>query len=265
MERKMHLKTLCISEHNINEWKVIFHDDFVPEYGELPESVQDVLVASTKILREKGPLLGRPQVDTLKDSRHANMKELRFYADGRVWRVAFAFDPERKAILLVAGDKGGVAQRRFYSELILVADRRFDQRRASFTEKEIVMPVTLDEILNEMSPERRARIEKLATEMRAEMNLREVRRLRKLTQARLSKKLKIGQEGVSRIEKRSDLYISTLRNYVEGVGGELTLMVSFPNQPPVFLRGLGENTVEMKAKKKARTTAKSKPATRRAA
>ena len=109
------------------QWEVIFHDDFIPEYRELSESVQDVLVALTQILREKGPLLGRPQADTLKGSRHANMKELRFEADGGVWRVAFAFDPERKAILLVAGDKGGVAKRRFYREMILEADRRFDQ------------------------------------------------------------------------------------------------------------------------------------------
>jgi hypothetical protein len=109
------------------QWEVILHDDFVPEYRELSESVQDVLVALTTILREKGPLLGRPQVDTLKGSRHANMKELRFDADGGVWRVAFAFDPERKAILLVARDKGGVGQRRLYRDLLLVADRRLDQ------------------------------------------------------------------------------------------------------------------------------------------
>jgi hypothetical protein len=91
----------------MDEWQVIFHDDFIPEYRELPESVQNVLAASAKILREDGPLLGRPQVDTLKGSRYANMKEVRFDADGGVWRVAFAFDPERKAIVLVAGDKGG--------------------------------------------------------------------------------------------------------------------------------------------------------------
>ena len=71
--------------------------------------------------------LGRPQVDTLKGSHHANMKELRFDADGGVWRVAFAFDLERKAILLVAGDKGGVAPRRFYRDLISAADKRFDR------------------------------------------------------------------------------------------------------------------------------------------
>ncbi len=108
-------------------WEVILHDDFVPEYRELSESIQNVLVALTTILREKGPLLGRPQVDTLKGSRHANMKELRFDADGGVWRVAFAFDPERKAILLVARDKSGVGQRRAYRDLLMVADGRFDQ------------------------------------------------------------------------------------------------------------------------------------------
>lgn len=67
-----------------------------------------------------------PYVDTLKGSRHPNMKELRFDAAGGVWRVAFAFDPRRRAILLVAGDKAGVGQRRFYERLIAKADARFD-------------------------------------------------------------------------------------------------------------------------------------------
>ena len=127
------------------------------------------------------------------------------------------------------------------------------------------MPVTLDEILSEMPAERRARIDRLAQEMREEMNLREVRRLRKLTQARLSKKLKIGQEGVSRIEKRSDLYISTLRSYVEGVGGKLKLVVELPDRAPVILAGLGENAIPKKPNNKSGTAAKSKLKTRRAA
>jgi DNA-binding XRE family transcriptional regulator len=127
------------------------------------------------------------------------------------------------------------------------------------------MPVTLDEILNEMSPERRARIDQLAQEMRAEMSLREVRRLRKLTQAKLSKRLKIGQEGVSRIEKRSDLYISTLRSYVEGLGGKLRVMVELPDQPPLILSGLGSDGGVRKPKKRAGNGGKSKAKTRRAA
>ncbi|MGD0293188.1 MAG: type II toxin-antitoxin system RelE/ParE family toxin [Terracidiphilus sp.] len=108
-------------------WPIIFHDDFVPEFNDLSKNVQRELIALTLNLCERGPLLGRPQVDTLKGSRHSNMKELRFDADGGVWRVAFAFDPERRAILLVAGDKGGVSKGRFYQNLIRVADRRFDQ------------------------------------------------------------------------------------------------------------------------------------------
>lgn len=127
------------------------------------------------------------------------------------------------------------------------------------------MPVTLDEILSEMSPERRARIDELANEIREELNLREVRRLRKLTQARLSKKLKIGQEGVSRIEKRTDLYISTLRSYVEGVGGKLKLVVELPDRPPVVLAGLGEGPAGKKTKKKAQKNSSAKTKRHRAA
>ena len=127
------------------------------------------------------------------------------------------------------------------------------------------MPVTLDEILNEFSEESRARIEQRAAEIRAEINLRELRRLRKLTQARLSRKLKIGQEGVSRIEKRTDLYLSTLRSYVEGVGGKLSRVVELPDRPPVILAGLGMEGGAKKAKKGTRPGAKSKAKSRRAA
>jgi DNA-binding XRE family transcriptional regulator len=122
------------------------------------------------------------------------------------------------------------------------------------------MPVTLEEILNEMPEEQRTRVFRRAAEIREEINLRELRRLRKLTQARLSKKLKIGQEGISRIEKRTDLYLSTLRSYVEGVGGELTLMVRFPDRPPIVLTGLGESDAPRPAKKNAKSKAKSRSA-----
>ena len=74
--------------------------------------------------------MGRPRVDTLNDSRHANRKELRCSAADGEWRVAFAFDTRRKAILLVAGDKSGVSQKRFYRELIRKADDRFDAHPA---------------------------------------------------------------------------------------------------------------------------------------
>jgi hypothetical protein len=128
------------------------------------------------------------------------------------------------------------------------------------------MTVTLDPILKSLPDERRRRIEQRAAELIAEeLNLREVRRLRKLTQARLSKRLKIGQEGVSRIEKRTDLYISTLRSYVEGVGGKLKLVVELPGRSPVVLSGLGENNEKKTAKKKIGKGSKSKGGARHAA
>ena len=101
----------------------------------MPENVQDALQAQIRILEMFGPMLGRPRVDTLNGSRHANMKELRFNADDGVWRVAFAFDPNRQAYLLVAGDKSGVSERRFYRELIRKADERFDRHLAGLREE----------------------------------------------------------------------------------------------------------------------------------
>ena len=107
-------------------WTVQLHEAFDAEWDDLPEAVQDELLALMGLLKQFGPTLGRPRADTLKGSRHANMKELRFDAADGVWRVAFAFDPKRQAILLVGGDKSGGSEKRFYRQLIRKADARFD-------------------------------------------------------------------------------------------------------------------------------------------
>ena len=112
-------------------WTVLLHDAFEEEIASLPEDLQDELLAHAKLLALFGPGLGRPTVDTLKASRHVNMKELRFAWRREVWRVAFAFDPARQAILLVGGDKGGAYQRRFYRRLIALADDRYDEHLAT--------------------------------------------------------------------------------------------------------------------------------------
>jgi hypothetical protein len=106
------------------EWTVLHHPAFDAEFEALPHAVRIELLAATGLLELSGPMLGRPHADTLAGSKHANMKELRFTADDGVWRVAFAFDPKRRAIVLVAGDKAGVAQKRFYKALITKADAR---------------------------------------------------------------------------------------------------------------------------------------------
>ena len=111
-------------------WVVEIGDEFEPEFDALHEDVQTEILASSRLLQEFGPRLGRPRVDTLNGSRHANMKELRFSAVDVEWRVAFAFDTKRKAILLIAGDKSGASERRFYREPIRKADRRFDSHLA---------------------------------------------------------------------------------------------------------------------------------------
>ena len=112
------------------KWGVDLHDDFVAEYRDLHQDVQDELLAHIELLEQFGPQLGRPRADTLNGSRHPNLKELRFDAAEGVWRVAFAFDPNRKAILLVAGDKSGVSEKRFYRQLIDKADARLDAHLA---------------------------------------------------------------------------------------------------------------------------------------
>ena len=106
-------------------WIVEFHPLFAKEYLKFSKTVQDKLLEEILMLEEFGSQLGRPIVDTLNSSQHSNMKELRFNADNGVWRTAFAFDPERKAILLVAGDKSGGNQKRFYKQLLKKADQRF--------------------------------------------------------------------------------------------------------------------------------------------
>ena len=106
-------------------WEVRLHSAFEDEVLAFERDVRIALVAATKLLADFGPQLGRPHADTLKGSRHANMKELRFEAAEGEWRAAFAFDPERNAIVLVAGDKSGGSQKRFYRSLIAKADLRF--------------------------------------------------------------------------------------------------------------------------------------------
>ena len=90
-------------------------------------AVREEVAAMALLLRQFGPHLRRPHCDTLKGSKHPNMKELRFTLPDGAWRVAFAFDPRRRAILLVGGSKSGTPEKRFYRELIRMADARFDK------------------------------------------------------------------------------------------------------------------------------------------
>ncbi len=88
------------------------------------------VIAKVRLLERLGPQLGRPHADTLNGSRHTNIKELRADTMNSILRIAFAFDPDRSAILLAGGNKSGVDQKRFYKQLIAKAEALYDEHLA---------------------------------------------------------------------------------------------------------------------------------------
>jgi DNA-binding transcriptional regulator YiaG len=101
------------------------------------------------------------------------------------------------------------------------------------------MATNVRDTMKGLSPARRKKIEaRTATLIAEEMSLRDLRQALTLTQERIAESLGIGQDGVSRLEKRSDLLLSTLRTYIEAMGGQLSLIAEFPDREPVTLSGL---------------------------
>ena len=106
------------------------------------------------------------------------------------------------------------------------------------------MAVNVEDKIRKLSIAQRKKVEVRAAELIAEeMTLRELRKARKLTQVRLARRLGITQDGVSRLEKRSDLLLSTLRETVEAMGGNLSLVAQFPDRAPVVLSGIVEGRI----------------------
>ena len=123
------------------------------------------------------------------------------------------------------------------------------------------MTVNVNDKIGKLSPARRRKVEARAAELIAEeMTLRELRRARKLTQVRMAEELGITQDGVSRLEKRSDLLLSTLRKTIKAMGGNLSLVAEFPDRPPVVLSSIAEDKPPLKApdRKAAHTRAQTR-------
>lgn len=103
------------------------------------------------------------------------------------------------------------------------------------------MVLNVNDVIAGLDPARRRKVEERAAELIAEeMTLRELRKARQLTQASVAAELGITQDGVSRLEQRSDLLLSTLRRAVEAMGGSLSLVARFPDRPPIELSGIAE-------------------------
>jgi len=109
-------------------WDMIVTGTFSEWFSQLDATSRQAVLNGLEVLRLHGPTLGRPYVDTLSGSRHANMKELR--VDHEVIRVLFAFDPERRALLLCGGSKRN--DKKFYRTMVELADALFDEHLARF-------------------------------------------------------------------------------------------------------------------------------------
>lgn len=115
------------------------------------------------------------------------------------------------------------------------------------------MPRTLNEIIAALPESERRRIEARAERLIAEeMSLQDLRKAMGKTQVKIAKRLKVGQDAVSKIETRGDMYLSTLRGFLKAMGGELELVAKFPNRPPVRLEELGAALPRRKRERHAR-------------
>ena len=111
-------------------WEVEYTEVFGDWWNSLSEPEQDTIAAAVDLLEEHGPALKRPYADAIAMSKHANMKELRIQHAGRPYRVLYAFDPRRAALLLIGGDKTG--NDRWYQDFVPLADKLFDRHLAQF-------------------------------------------------------------------------------------------------------------------------------------
>jgi len=107
------------------QWEIEYTDEFEVWWDELDDSAHASIDAHVGLLEEHGPNLGYPYSSDIKNSKHGNMRELRVKSKGRPYRIFYAFDPRRCAILLIGGDKTGL--KRFYEQMIPIAERLYDR------------------------------------------------------------------------------------------------------------------------------------------
>lgn len=130
MTKKPQAPTPVAEPPKDRQWEVIFDEAFkAEEFRSMDKEQRLALLAAADALEDAGPSAGRPLIGTLDNPKHPNMKELRYEAhEGtQIWRAAFAFDPKRNAIVLMAGDKQGTEKEKFYKNLLRVANKRFDK------------------------------------------------------------------------------------------------------------------------------------------
>jgi len=218
------------------EWEVLLAPEFDAWLLKQERGVRVAIAAHAGLLKEFGPALGRPQVDTLKGSKLAHLKELRIQYQGAPWRVLFVFDPKRRAILLVGGinkaSPDGIKQPSPLQRSGI--DDTLPRWRKT-------MARTLDDFIAALPHDEQYAIKQETERLIAEeMTLQALRKARARSQAQVGHALHIKQAAVSKLERRTDLYLSTLRSYIEALGGELDVVARFPDKTVVHINQFHE-------------------------
>lgn len=200
-------------------------EEFEYWWNTLSAEEQESVRSSVILLQSKGVTLGAPHTTGIVTSRHAHMRELRIQHPGRPYRVFYAFDPLRRAVLLIGGDKTG--QDRWHEFYVPLADRIYDDYLKELGEWKRMKARNFNELAAKMSPESRARSEVRAKEMLGSLPLDELRAAREMTQESLADILGVKQATVSKLERRTDMYISTLSRFIQAMGGTLEIRARF--------------------------------------
>lgn len=210
-------------------WEVEYTGEFGEWWAEMTPAQQDRIAATVRLLEARGPQLPFPFSSGVKGSRHEHMRELRVQSRGNPLRIFYAFDPRRTAILLIGGDKTGKG--RFYDEHVPWADELYDAHLQELRKGRAHMTGRhkFAQLEAKLAPVRRARIDRLAEKLGQEADLAQLRAARQLSQAALGEILHVEQPAVAKLEKRTDMYVSTLRRFVEAMGGQLEIVARFPD------------------------------------
>ena len=203
-------------------------DEFRAWWGGLTEGEQVAVGTAVGLLIEDGPSLSFPHSTKIDGSRHSAMRELRAQHQGCPYRVLYIFDSRRAAILLLGGDKTG--DDRWYEKNVPRADRIYDQYLQELQRRKTMPNLTKwSELESKMSPDARVEVSRRVQEELRKMPLHELRAARRLTQQQLAQTLDMSQAAVSQLEQRTDIYLSTLENFVEAMGGRLEMYAVFPD------------------------------------